>query len=426
MDTITRLVLLISFAIVSACGEFIVDDKDFSDNRRSVDITSDNAESLTWTAYMAGVETFRQSELYYGLVPQTFGAQSGVLSCTGGGEIHYSYSKDVADRLVAGDTFDIQYSNCVRASGEVANGRVSGSYSEVEGYNYSFDSTLDVDECIARVRADEAPNAVVIDDEADEVIFILGANSLQILYRDMLNATDQIDVATYSIGLDQQAIVLNRSQTQPSSSREEDGARLYLVLDPKSDAKEAVDCDEARIKGSLVVENLIVSGNEVESTLNSSLSFDYWYRESGNEDFVFESDIASIKILKNSYQENVALEGLEWSWEMDAQTTNAYALSLSSEMTGDAVGGVAEIAVLVPLRGGMAESTPGSGQLRVLGVGLERSTMNIDNTTQIRFSVAPEGDISGNLQPNTAPLFSSSWVDFLERDFLRPELVVTP
>jgi hypothetical protein len=422
MDITTRSVLLALVVLLSACGEFIVDDKDFSDNRRSVDIDSDNAESLLWTAYMAGVETFRQSDLAYGLVPQVLGAQSDTLPCVGGGELVFSFSKGPGERLVAGDTFDLQYSNCIKANGDVANGRVSGRYTEVEGYNYTVEPTLDVDQCIARVREEDAPSATIITGEADQVLFRLRGNLISIIYRDLIDSSNQVDVKTETVNLGETAVVLNRSQTVPSSSRAEDGAHVYLL---KNNEPEDIDCDEARIKGVLDVTNLIVNGDEVSSQMNAAMDFDFWHRNAANEDYIFESDDVAISLIKNNYTESVSLLELEWQAEIDAENSNSYSLEVQSELLGDAVDGIAEIASPLALRGDLDAPLPDSGQLRVLGEGLEITTFNVDDSTFLRFSVAPEGDVSGDQRADAAPLFSTSWVDFLARNFLRPELVVT-
>jgi hypothetical protein len=410
----TALFFLLTFLV--GCGEFIVDDKEIVENNRTQDITFDNAEELIWNAFHGAGTAFTQSEVKDGLDANFFGGQSGVQTCAGGGTINYQYSAAPGEVHEAGDTLSLNYDQCVRADSAIVNGQVTGRYTEVEGYNDAF-TGFTMDQCAARVAEKESLNTLIVD-QAETVIFDRQGAQLFVRYRSSRSGQGgvQVDQSVYILDEGEDAIVVNRSLSDSDSVLPADGAQIFLV---KDFVQEQLDCRYYKRTLELVLSSLRVTGQEVETILNTTLTAEHYFRSSTNQDFDASSSFASVSVKKNSYEVPLELRDLQYRQEYDGSPQSTLSVAVSGEMNV-AGGGIVEYLTLLPMRSGSVGAVPVSGQLRVNGIEFDQATMNIDSASLIRFSVAAEGDTTGDSRPDPEPPFASSWTDFLNRDFVRP------
>jgi hypothetical protein len=405
-----RSVLFSIFIFFVGCGEFVVDDKEIVDNNRTQDITFDNAEELVWNAFHGAGTTFRQSELQNGLDASFFGSQAGVHNCAGGGEISYQYSAAPGDVHQTGDTLSLEYTDCIKANGNTFNGQISGRYTEVEGYNDAF-TGLTMDQCVARVADKETVTALVIDDQAETVVFERQGAKMYVRYRSAPNGLSgpPVDQAVYETLESDRTLVINRAPGNYDSVDASDGALLYFV-----DGFEAkpIDCKYAKRTIDLDVKGLRVQGKSVFSTLDSSLELRHYFRNSNNQDLSITSDLASVVLVKVGHSVSLDMRTLVFRMDYDVVGSSTAGLEYSGEMNVSGDSGVVDYFNLISFSSAYDRDVASSGQFRIRGEGTERVTMNVDSDVTLRFSVSTEGE--------PVPVFSNSWTDFLDRNFVRP------
>lgn len=172
MGRLIRVGFILLTSLMVACGEFIVDDKDFSDNRRTLDITNDNAEELLWSAYQGFYLPFYYARLDRYLDASLLSATSSPVNCSTSGTYTANYPQLSGEDYQKGDLFSIEFSDCIEASGVRYNGLLSGRYLEIEGYNKAFQNVVSIDECAADVNEEEFDGlGDLIADEAEMILF---------------------------------------------------------------------------------------------------------------------------------------------------------------------------------------------------------------------------------------------------------------
>ncbi|KZZ63012.1 hypothetical protein A3762_12855 [Oleiphilus sp. HI0125] len=431
MSRLARAFLYSLTALVVGCGEFIVDDQDFSDNRRTLDITNDNAEAYLWSSYQSIFSPLYFARLNEMLDARDFkGVQVGGYTCPGGGSAVVNFPNASGVRYEESDAFSINYTACFNDAGAQLNGEVSGKYKETEGYNKTFATDLTVAQCITNLELDEKIDAgryELIDDQASNLIFDKQGARLFVRYMEQDPQDDQlaIEKRVEELSLDQIAVVVNRSTTDFDSSFEEDGARIFVVEDG---LQEQIDCAYYEREIDLDLQDLIVDIDDNTYELSGKLALkNSMGREVGvssRQDRVYSlsGDFTSV-LSKGNFREDHSIKDFEWRIEYGPTSQSTWALSFSAELTNQNDGVIFEAfsSTGSPLRGAFDLSVPNLGILSVSGKDDDGVAMNVLNSAGVTFAIQSDGDINGDGRVDlTAPNFNVAWNDFLDRNFVRP------
>lgn len=420
MSRLVRVSLICLVSLLVACA----DDLDFPDNRRTLDITNDNAEEHLWSAYQVFFATLYFSNLDDSLDSVAFGGGSGTTSCAASGTREVSFPRTVGEVYEEGDEFSVEYSDCVGSNSIVYSGLIRGKYTEIEGYNAEFRESVTVDQCIASFEREEedfdAPTT--IDDQSESVAFDKQGDRLFVRYFNAGSdaAGSQVTKSVYELSLDQNAIVVNRSATDASSTLQSDGAALYKV---ENGEQEKIDCLFYERRAELKVENLTLDTGSVLHRLSGTFEIIEQLTQEGQSNYRLIGDDISVELRFGNVQELYTLDGLEWRQETDLLTNNTYAITYDSELINRIDGSIAESRSQsgTPLRGRVGDATVNDGVLAVRGKDQDSTAMNVNNSSSITFAIDAKGDQDGDGRRDpTADNFDVSWANFLGRQFVRP------
>lgn len=444
--TVRAAILLLAF-MCSACGEFVVEDKDFSDNRRNLDITSDNAEAWLWSAKQVVIDNLLNAGLYTNLDASAVGNLKlyssftessdqpieGTAVCVGGGELAFEYSRpkggfdesDDASELIyheAGDTFKLEYEDCTKEDGVVLDGVVSGTYESLEGYNRIFSESVTIDQCHALIERETEELWGLLSDEADSLVLEVINNTVVVRFYEYVSnsSNDLIEVASHTVLPDESTIVVKASSDNSLSAVKEDGVIIYRVEDG---GFERIDCAEFRRNIKINVNKLTMVDGQLISSLHGEFNYEGIFRSPINREYVLSSDGASVGISSsddtNAFKESFELNNLEWRHEYDWAEENSFVVSASAELIKDDVEEIAELQV-DNLRGFEGVNFH-SGGWNIFGREDELAAASVMNNVQLRFNFAEEGDSDGDGKLDFLPnAFSNSWDSFQDRDFIIP------
>lgn len=423
MSRLVRVSLICLVSLLVACA----DDLDFPDNRRSLDITNDNAEEHLWSAYQVLFSSLYFSDLDDTLDNTDFGGVTGTGSCSVSGEYAVNFSRETNEDYEESDQFSVTYSDCVKANAVKYNGTVRGEYIEIEGYNPAFSDQVEVADCKAQVETikndeDDLDDPVTIDDQAESVAFDKQGDRIFVRYFNSSGGASgsQVTKAEYELSSEQDAVVINRSATDPSSTLASDGAALYKLKDGEH---EQINCLYYKRRVELELESFVLVNDSVEHSLGGTLEIIEELTEPGRINYRLLGDDVSVKLRYGNAEEQYYLNELEWRQETEFLTNNTYAISFDAELVNRIDGNISESRSFSgsPLRGVLGAPNASDGILSVFGVNLENAAFNINSASSITFAIEAEGDRNGNGSSDpTADNFDSSWSDFLGRVFVRP------
>ena len=426
MSRSIRVCVLLLAYLVSACGEFNVDDQDLSDNRRNLDVTNDNAEELLWSAYQAAYSPFYYARVDQFLDASGLVASSSPVTCSGGGSYTANYPNSVGDEYRVQDAFSIEFDECVRSNGIQLNGLITGRYLEIEGYNTEFSNVVDIDHCASRVVRDEFDgSARVIADQAEMILFDKQGPRLFVRYLNA-NPTDRTEVvehAVYELSLSEEAVVLNSSSTVSGSVLDADGASIYKVSEG---LEEKVDCTYYERQIDLDLASLTLAASDSTRILNGSVTLTHTQNRAENKILRITSEAIASSLVLGNLSESYTLNDFEWRMEYDEQSQATYGAYFDAELVNNLNGAIGEVRVSngVAMRGALAELHPSSGILSLDGINDENAAMNVNNASSITFAIEADGDQTGDGRGDkTAENFDLSWVQFLNREFVRPPVI---
>ena len=440
MSRLARAFLYSLTALVVGCGEFIVDDQDFSDNRRTLDITNDNAEAYLWSSYQSIFSPLYFARLNEMLDARDFNdVQSGSVACPGGGSAVVNFPNASGERYEESDAFSINYTACFNEAGAQLNGEVSGTYKETEGYNKTFATDLTVAQCIANLELDEKIDAgryELIDDQASNLIFDKQGARLFVRYMEQDPQDDQlaIEKRVEELSLDQIAVVVNRSATDFDSSFEEDGARVFVVEDG---VQEQIDCAYFNRFVDLTLKDLIVDAGAITHSLSGKLelSNSMGIKDNINDErpelttrddlfYSLKGDVSSEIDLVN-LNESYSIDGLDWGMRFGSADDASWSATFNSEVVSLIDGAIFEVAVTTrsPFGGVLGQDNPTEqgGIITLEGIDDEAAAIRILGASAISVVIEAEGDQNGDGRSDqTSPIFNVAWTDFLDRNFVRP------
>ena len=423
MSRSIRVCVLLLAYLVSACGEFIVDDKDLSDNRRNLDVTNDNAEELLWSAYEAFYSPFYYARLDQYLDAASLVASSSPVNCTNGGTYTANYPNAVGEEYQKQDSFSVEFSDCVKSNGIRYKGLISGRYLDIEGYNSEFLEVVDIDQCAARVNREEFDgNARLIVDQAEMILFDKQGPRLFVRYlnSDTDDSTQVIEHAVYELGLNDDAVVFNRSSSVAGSVLDEDGASVYMV---EEGLEEKVDCTYFEREIELEFKSLSMAAIDSTRTINGKVTVTHTQNRANNKVLRITSDAVESNIVLGNLRESYTLNDFDWRMEYDEQVQATYGAYFAAEFVNNLNGNIGEVRASSgsAMRGPLAELHPSSGIISVDGVEDENTAMNVNNASSITFAIEAGGDQTGDGRGDkTAENFDLSWTQFLNREFVRP------
>lgn len=424
MSLVVRVCLVAVFGALAACGEFIIDDKDFSDNRRNLDVTNDNAEAYLWSSYQAIYAPLYYSRLNEMLDARYFGnSQAGDVACLHGGRAQIDFPNAVFAVYEEGDRFTLTFDNCSQISGVTLNGVIKGEYKEITGYNTAFVDAITVNECIAEITDqdfDAAPREII--DEAQSVVFDKQGTRLFVRYLDPDpdDALAKIEVNTYELSLSDEAIVVNHSATHAPSASKEDGALLYAV---KDGVHEEIDCAFYERSLELDLQGFTVEAEGAVHTLDGLIELSNAFKQRNQRDYHVEAQQLKSSFTVGFLDESYYLNDLSWRMEYGNAVDANYAAAFSAEAESTSSGVIFEPRVSsgAALRGKLNAFTPKQGVLAVDGKDDENMALNIVSDLSVTIAIQAEGDRDGNGRGDlTAPFFDLTWAEFLARDFVRP------
>lgn len=426
MSRLIRISALLLASFLVACGEFIVENEEIKDNRRDLDITNDNAEELLWSAYQGFHTPFYYAQFYEYLDGSSLTVNSNPVACVGGGEYTADSYKLEGAEYEEGDTFNITFDGCVKENGVTYSGSLSGRYVGIEGYNSEFLNVVDVDQCASRVDRDEFNNgAVLITDQAENVLFDKQGARLFVRYLnpDPDNITEAVEHASYELALNEKAVVVNRSASSPSSSLEGDGASIYKV---EEGVQEAIDCVFYKREIELRLDSFKIVASDSTRLIEGVVTLTHTLNSEDNKVLRVEADSLKSTIELGNLTERYTLNDFDWRMEYDEKVQGTYGAYFSAEFINDLNGAIGEVRTSSgsALRGALADLHPGSGIITVDGVGGENVAMNVNNLSSVTVAIEAEGDQTGDGRGDkTAENFDLSWVQFLNREFVRPPVL---
>jgi len=421
MSLVVRVYLVAAFCLLAACGEFIVDDQDFSDNRRNLDVTNDNAEEYLWSSYHAIYSPLYASRLHELLDARYFGTtQSGKVGCAHGGTAKIGFPNAVFGAYEEGDDFNLAFYNCSQVGGVVLNGAIRGSYQEISGYNTAFVDSITEDACIAELTEQDFDGVpTVIADQASTLVFDKQGARLFMRYLepDPDDPLGKDEISTYELSLNEEAIVINRSATLPDSASKEDGAEYYIVKDGEH---ELVDCAFYEREVELVLTAFKVAAQGLVHTLDGTLELSNAFYERDRRDYHIQSDRLKSSFTLANLTEGYDLRDLSWRVEYGQAVDTNYAVAFSAEAESVSDGVVFEPRTGA-FRGTLGEPNPKNGIMVVDGKDDQNTAMNIISALSVTIAIEAEGDQDGDGRGDkTAPNFDLTWKEFLDRDFVRP------
>ena len=425
MSRLLRISALLLASFLVACGEFIVENEEIKDNRRNLDITNDNAEELLWSAYQGFHTPFYYAQFYEYLDAYSLTANGNSVPCVNGGEYSADSYKPQGAEYEEGDIFNVTFKDC-KENDITYNGKLSGRYVEIEGYNSEFLNVVDIDQCAARVDRDEFDNgAVLITDQAENVLFDKQGARLFIRYlnSDPDNVTEALEHASYELALNEKAVVVNRSSSSPSSSLESDGASIYKVEDG---IQEMIDCAFYKREIELRLESFTIAASDATRLIEGVVTLTHTLNSEENKVLRVEADSLKSQIMLGNLTETYTLNDFDWRMEYDEKVQGTYGAYFSAEFVNDLNGAIGEVRSSSgsALRGDLVDLRPSSGIITVDGVGGENVAMNVNNLSSVTIAIEAEGDRTGDGRGDkTAENFDLSWVQFLDREFVRPPVL---
>ena len=423
MSRLVRVSLICLVSLLIACA----DDLDFPDNRRSLDITNENAEEHLWSAYKVFFEA-----LYFASLDETLDStsfdQGKPGSCSAQDSVTLGFTRQEGDEYEENDEFSVTYSDCVKPNNVTYKGDVRGKYLEVEGYNSAFLDSVSVEQCVEQVEKikgdeEDLEDPARIVNQAESVAFDRQGDRLFVRYLNSGGALgSQVTVFVEELPSDRDAIVVNFPETDLPSTLESDsdGAQLFKVKDGE---QEQINCLSYKRRVELELENLELVKGSIKYSLSGTLEIIEEVTEPGRINYRLLGDDISVVLSYGNTKESYYLNDLEWRQESELLVNSTYAISFDSELVNRLDGSISESRSLSgsPLRGEVGEPTVNDGILSVLGINLENAAFNVNSSSSITFAIEAEGDRNGNGSSDpTADNFDSSWSDFLGRIFVRP------
>ena len=251
------------------------------------------------------------------------------------------------------------------------------------------------------------------------------SNQLFLRYRDIdpESPSQLLVVDDFVVDQQQDAVVVNRSKTDPSSALPSDGVALYSV---QSTEEELLDCVYAERDVALVVSNLSIASADFIYAISGNFDLRNRFRRKSNNDFEISGRNISVAVSKLNYAESFVLNDFVWSIELGSSRngleTDVYAIEASAEFLSADSNDIFEMVTFIPFRGEVNSSRPDVGRWRALGRNDESAAGDILSPTALQFNASLEGDADGDGREDFGTFFSASWAQFLSRDFIRPNI----
>ncbi len=425
-----KLILLFICALVSACnGSYTAfeDDKDFDRDPKTVDIETDNSESLSLSILQSAYLAHYQSALYDFLdasdLPEdvTFVPERNVYerSCAVEGTVNYSFTRAAGVTHKSDDRITVIYDNC--DEGDIKyDGKLTARYTKVKGLNNSFVGT-DTPTCTENLQQQlDISDRNVIHVSGDDIKFRRVADTLEVDVLDYQftqegEQTIRTDVVleTHVVGKKERVIIVNTLLSPPVNAVTSiNGDQLYSVID-NTDKKYACQSFERTLKASL--NNFSTQKNDLKTTLNGSVTL-YEAQENANRvnQEIINSDFKTI-VQQGNITETYSMTDYRVQKTLD-RAKRSYAYLFEGFVSSSVLGGKVQLTKSGKLLGNLDESYPFSGSLEFLGRGLERINLLVTNQT-IRIQIDFNGDSTGTGFGDIDVFIDTNWTDLFERNF---------
>ncbi|MDX1451497.1 MAG: hypothetical protein R3183_02990 [Oleiphilaceae bacterium] len=433
------LLAMILLLVLGACGELDIneEDRDFDANDRTTDVTLENAELIALgilhsvilpSKHLPLNEFLDASDLPSDafLDPAGVPAGNGYLTtplylrnCAGGGFARYQFTRTAGEDHRAGDRVLLEFENCINANGVTRNGRVSATYSLVEGLNRHF-TVNSTEQCVTRLAERITGSEHRFDVSAETVLFERFGDRIRIRSANLIVPEDsQQDpyyetVESFEISDQDKAIVVNAANNAGVTSI--DGDVVYSLV---GTLEKQEDCQSFKRRFSLNMSDYSAQSGDLALTLNGSVAYeqetyDNITRVSQIDNSAFTLTATEGRVTNSYYFYNAGLILTENS------QTRAQVIKADGLMRSNAVFGTVEFDETTTMLSNKALDFPSSGSLQILGRGLERIRMFAFDTA-MTVSVDFDGDRNGDTFPDYDQNIFTSWSELLARDFVEAQ-----
>lgn len=425
-----KLVLLSNFLLIAGCnGSYTAfeGDKQINVDKKTVDVETENAESLSLAALQSAYLAHYRAPLYQFLDASDLPDDAHLLQapntyervCTHGGTAQYTFSRAAATTHKPGDTISVRFDNCGEGAA-LYNGSLSGRYTKIKGLNATF-AGINTQTCLANLQQElSLSDHQVITVEGDDVRFsqvsdTLVVEVLQYIYTEVDGQLEREDIIlqTLSVAKNEKAIIVNELLNRPAAAvTSENGDQLYSVKELKATRQL---CQGFERTLSVTLRDFSTKIDDVTTALNGSVTL-----------FEAQQSVKRVnqEIVNSNFQTRVIQGNLEQAFSMiDYRVqkavnfaNNSYAYLFEGSVSSPALGGRVELTSLGKLFGNFADPYPFSGSFEVKGRGLERVNLIVTNLN-VRIQIDFDGDSTGNGFSDIDVFIDTTWADLFARNF---------
>jgi hypothetical protein len=394
-------------------------DEDFNVELETVDIEIETSEEMTLNVLQPVLFSHQNLPLYLYLDDSDASELENLcVNADDGGSVSYTASRTAGQPHEEDDTIALSYENCVTASGDVFNGSMSASYSEIIGLNNTF-IEVDTGYCVNRLQ-DE------LDVNGDDVVYLtandvrfkpvasnIEIEAISVSYDDETGAYQEEVINTFSVPNSVNAIVVNETKgVEEGALVSIGGDQVYSIEDGESKKEDCQKYDRtltAQLDGFSVQTDTFTATIDGEVDIfESSDNFTRFDRYIVNSDF-------SITIDEGASTREFTMTDFEIKQSLDF-SENSYHYSFSGNLSSEAISGQLFIRTTNALKG-LIDDYPHAGVVVLNARDLEQILL-VMSAERIVLQVDADGDSDGNGVTDVDRIFSTSWQDLVQRDFL--------
>lgn len=426
--------LLICTALAACNGSYTAfeSDVDFDKDVKTADISLENAEKITLSAYQSAFLGHYQSAAYLfldasdlpedvqptGLDKQVQRDCDNINNVVG--TATYTYPREAGEVHKVGDRLSVVYDNCVSGDRKY-NGTLTAKYTKIKGLNKRF-VNISTNECVENLKKDlSVDDANILNLNGDELQFTRISDELRVevyLYEPSSEDADErtkVLKDKYFIPKSTNTILVHQPSSLPDDAvTSENGDQVYSVVDAVSKRQRCqsfertlnVNFDQfstdklGYLYTSLNGTVTLLETQESQQRINQS------FVNSNFTTLVKQGNMTEVFTMKSySVEKALSLTKHSYAYEFDGLVSNT-----------NVFGGVIQLGTPVNLLGSMSNDYPHTGNLEIKAKGLEQINL-LPNYLKLDIQVDYNGDSSGNGFGDIDSIIYTTWEKLFTRDF---------
>jgi len=429
-----QLPVILAFSVfLIACSDIkdeldiFQDDKPFNVDKKTLDVTLDNAEEVTLGVVQSTFFTYLYLPIYEFLDNQDFPGEAGEgenFNCDNGGTANYTSSRAIGEKMHVGDRLSVIYNECEQENGWVYDGSLTAKITKLEGLNELFvEATTET--CIASLQSDlgsDVGNEDVVFMAGDEIRFneFIDYVEVELVDIDDESGDTEIILPNLIIDRDETLIVVNRPPGQSDGAMASVyGDQVFSIVNKEV---EEVECQRFEKTLSATLSQFSVKKDNITYMIDGKLNL-----FEGTKDF--KSFVHEIR--DSDYTTTIKQEGSVETFSMESYSiakiqgsqldVYAFDTQSSGNISSSVFPGLLTVSLKEKVIGYLESKYPFDGTIEIFGQGLEKINVILSDST-LDLQVDFNGDSTGNQRSDIDFSFTVGWGDLVSRDFIKPEL----